>query len=285
MTSRFLDEQQAVRYRQFHFDFPEHTLAGKVILVAGASGGLGSATAALLVKEGATVVLGYRANRARAEALATALATYGSGRVHLVEGDLREASARQRYLATAVQQGEFCGLVSFVGDPARLPPGAPADEDEHQSLQQSLEASWGVNFLAPVLLARLAGERMLSADTPGSIVLFSTMQAVGVFEGSVPYAAPKSALVHAAKILAKEWGGKANIRVNVVAPGATVAGMAESSIRGGKYDVYVEKGVIPRFGRPEDMACAVRFLLEPDNYVTGQVLTVDGGLTLRRDLR
>ena len=284
MASRFLDEQQVARYRQFHFDFPERTLAGKVVLVAGGSGGLGSATAAMLVKEGATVVLGYRANRARAEALATALATYGSGCVHLVEGDLREAAARQRYLAAA-DQGELYGLVSFVGDPARLPPGTPAGEQGHEALQQSLEASWGLNFLAPVLLARLAGERMQSAGTPGSIVLFSTMQAVGVFEGSLSYAAPKSALVHAAKILGKEWGGEANIRVNVVAPGATIAGMAEGSIRSGKYDVYVERGIVPRFGRPEDIARAVRFLLEPDNYVTGQVLTVDGGLTLRRDLR
>lgn len=285
MASRFLDEQEAAGYRQFRFDFPERALDGKVVLVAGGCGGLGSATAALLVKQGATVVLGYRANRARAEALATALATYGSGRVHLVEGDLREPSTRQAYLAAVTAQGELYGLVSLVGDPARLPPAAPADEQWHQSLQQSLEASWSLNFLAPVLLARLAGEGMLSAGTPGSIVLFSTMQAVGVFEGSVPYAAPKSALVQAAKILAKEWGGKANIRVNVVAPGATVAGMAESSIRSGKYDVYVEKGVVPRFGRPEDVARAVSFLLEPDNYITGQVLTVDGGLTLRRDLR
>ena len=284
MVSRFLDEQQVVRYRQFHFDFPERTLAGKVVLVAGGSGGLGSATAAMLVKEGATVVLGYRTNRARAEALATALATYGSGCVHLVEGDLREASARQRYLAAA-DQGELYGLVSFVGDPERLPPGAPAGEQGHEALQQSLEASWGLNFLSPVLLARLAGERMLSAGTPGSIVLFSTMQAVSVFEGSVSCAAPKSALIHAAKILGKEWGGEANIRVNVVAPGATIAGMAEGSIRSGKYDVYVERGIVPRFGRPENIARAVRFLLEPDNYVTGQVLTVDGGLTLRRDLR
>jgi len=81
-------------------------------------------------------------------------------------------------------------------------------------------------------------------------------------------------------VLAREWGGQTNIRVNAVAPGATAAGMAEASIRAGKYDEYLEKGVIPRFGRPEDIARAVRFLLEPDNYITGQVLTVDGGLTL-----
>jgi NAD(P)-dependent dehydrogenase (short-subunit alcohol dehydrogenase family) len=59
--------------------------------------------------------------------------------------------------------------------------------------------------------------------------------------------------------------------------------MARASIDAGKYDRYVERGVIPRFGRPEDVAKVVRLLLEPDSYITGQVITVDGGLTLRRD--
>jgi len=62
------------------------------------------------------------------------------------------------------------------------------------------------------------------------------------------------------------------------------AGMALASINSGKYDRFVRSGVIPRFGRAEDVARAVRFFVEPDNYVTGQVLLVDGGLTLRRDL-
>jgi NAD(P)-dependent dehydrogenase (short-subunit alcohol dehydrogenase family) len=56
--------------------------------------------------------------------------------------------------------------------------------------------------------------------------------------------------------------------------------MAQASIASGKYDRYIEDGVIGRFGRAEDIARAVRFFLEPDNYVTGQVLCVDGGMTL-----
>ena len=56
--------------------------------------------------------------------------------------------------------------------------------------------------------------------------------------------------------------------------------MAEASIASGKYDRYLKEGIIPRFGQAEDVARAVRFFLEPDNYVTGQVLSVDGGITL-----
>jgi len=103
------------------------------------------------------------------------------------------------------------------------------------------------------------------------------MQGTAVFAGSTTYAAPKAALVHTARILAKQW----KIRVNVVAPGVNNAGMAGQSVQSGKYDPFIEKKVIPRFGRPEDVARAVLFFLEPDNYVTGQVLTVDGGLSLK----
>ena len=79
-------------------------------------------------------------------------------------------------------------------------------------------------------------------------------------------------------------GSGLDVRVNIVAPGVTTAGMARASVDAGKYDPYVERKVIPRFGRPEDVAKVVRLLLEPDSYITGQVLAVDGGLTLRRDL-
>jgi NAD(P)-dependent dehydrogenase (short-subunit alcohol dehydrogenase family) len=137
-----------------------------------------------------------------------------------------------------------------------------------------------VNYMGPILLAREAAERMKAKGTPGAIVLISTMQAVSLFPNSTAYAAQKAALTHAARILAKECRGPANIRVNVVCPGVNQAGMAEASIRAGKYNRYLNEGIIPRFGRALDVAKVVRFLLEPDSYITGQVLTVDGGLTL-----
>jgi pteridine reductase len=143
-----------------------------------------------------------------------------------------------------------------------------------------MRQSHEVNYEGPILLARAAAERMKASGVPGAIVLFSTMQAIALFPGSTAYSGEKAALLHSARILAKECRGASNIRVNVIAPGVMAAGMAEASIASGKYERYISDGVIPRYGRAEDVARAVRFFVEPDNYITGQVLSVDGGITL-----
>ncbi len=240
------------------------SLRGREILLAGGSGGLGSAVVGLLAGEGARLVVSYLANRERAERF--------SANAHVIQADLAVDADRQRLLDAAPQ---LYGLVVFAGNPARVPAGANPRE-----AVAAMTRSHEVNYLGPILLAREAADRMKAARTPGAIVLMATMQAVALFPGSTAYAAQKAALAHSARILAKECRGPANIRVNVVSPGVTAAGMAEASIASGKYDGYLTSGVIPRYGRAEDAARAVRFFLEPDNYVTGQVLSVDGGITL-----
>jgi len=232
-----------------------NSLTGLEIVLAGGAGGLGRASARQLAAEGASLVISYRENRERAAPLASL------GRV--IQADLGSPDDRRRLLDAAPA---LYGLVVFAGQPAR----------SQDRLAQSLEA----NFTGPILLAHEAVERMKASGTAGAVVLFGTMQAGALFPGSTAYAAPKAALVHAARILAKENRGKSNIRVNVICPGVNSAGMAEASIASGKYDNYLSRGVIPRYGEAGDVAKAVRFFLEPDNYVTGQVLTIDGGLTL-----
>jgi 3-oxoacyl-[acyl-carrier protein] reductase len=220
-------------------------LEGLSILLAGGAGGLGSVTAELLLSEGANVIV--------------------SSRSHGIQADITKAEGRARLLDSVP---DLYGLVVFAGNPAR------------GTGEEAMRLSHLVNYEGPILLARETAERMKARGTEGAIVLFSTMQAVALFPGSTVYASEKAALLHAARILAKEVRGPANIRVNVIAPGVMAAGMAEASIASGKYDRYIHDGVIPRFGKGVDVARAVRFLLEPDNYVTGQVLSVDGGITL-----
>lgn len=229
-----------------------------------------------MASEGAQVVIGYRKDRDRAQSLKQALeARYGQT-VHLVEGDISDQTTRARYVEAADAIGEgIYGMVCFTGDPARVKFDAATEDDLHASMQ--------LNYIAPILLAREAARRMRERATSGALVLLSTMQAVAVFESSINYAGPKTALIQAARVMAKEMGGPGGIRVNVIAPGVNRAGMALKSIESGKYDYFIEQKIIPRFGRPEDVARVVRLLLEPDNYITGQIITVDGGLTLRRD--
>ncbi len=230
-------------------------------MLAGGAGGLGSEAARLLATEGAHVVVSYRSQAERAAALAPF--------AQVQQANLAIAEDRRLLLDAAP---EIYGLVVFSGDPARV--ADPAH------MHDAMLLSHEVNFMGPMLLAREAAERMKNRSEPGAIVLISTMQAVALFANSTAYAAQKAALLHAGRILAKECRGTANIRVNVICPGVNQAGMAEASIRAGKYNKFLDEGTIARFGRALDVAKTVRFLLEPDNYITGQVITVDGGLTL-----
>ena len=231
------------------------------MVLAGGVGGLGSATASLLLDEGVKLVLSYRSNRERAERWRE--------RAMVLPADLASVVDRARLLDASPS---LYGLVVFAGNPARV--AQPSE------METAMAVSHEINYLGPVLLAREAAVRLRNSSAQGAIVLVSTMQANALFPGSTVYAAQKAALQHAALILAKECRGALNIRVNVLSPGIIDAGMAQASIASGKYDRFREEGIIPRFGRAADVARAVRFLLEPDNYVTGQVLCVDGGITL-----
>jgi NAD(P)-dependent dehydrogenase (short-subunit alcohol dehydrogenase family) len=273
MPSKYWDEKLADQLRQFRYEFPEKRLAGKTVIVAGGTGGLGSALVALLAREGAKLIVGYRWNRERAEALRGAIQEQFNAAIELVAGDIAEAAVIEEYVAAVQRTSQpLVGAAIFPGDPARVALEALTRE--------TMTASVESNYVGPVLLAKRLGEIMEQTNDGGSLVMLATMQAIAPFASSVNYAAPKAALVHAARILAQQWD---KVVVNVVAPGATVAGMAESSVRSGKYDRHIASGAISRFGRPEDVARAVRFFLEPGQYANGEVLVVDGGLTIRRD--
>jgi NAD(P)-dependent dehydrogenase (short-subunit alcohol dehydrogenase family) len=233
----------------------QSSLRDREVIVAGGSGGLGAETVKMLASEGAHVIAGYARNRERAEEL--------RGVATLVQADITKEKDRAHLLHSA---RSLYALVVFSGMAARS--------------EELTEESLAVNYLGPIRLAREAAEQMKQAKTHGAIVLVSTMQAMAVFPNSTAYAAPKAALVHAAQILAKECRGATNIRVNVVCPGVIEAGIALTTIKQGKYERYLKENAISRYGLPVDVARAVRLFLEPDNYITGQSVVIDGGLTL-----
>src|ERR1700679_2059775 len=242
MTSQYWDAAQARAYHEFRYRFPEASLGGKTVVVAGGSGGLGASTVALLAREGTHLIVGYRANRERAEALRAAIeSSYGST-VSLVAGDIASAAVREAFLTAAQKfSAPLAGVAIFPGDPARV-----AFEDLNR---ETLLASVESNYLGPVLLAKELGAAMESSAEGGSVVLLASMQALAVFPSSLNYAAAKAALVHAARILAQQWS---HVRVNVVAPGATTVGMATASVQSGKYDRHVASGPGGRSGRRGD---------------------------------
>lgn len=262
-----LTSQVKLSFVQSRSEKEAGVLKGKSIILAGGSGGLGAFLAEELASRGAVPVIGCRNNRERAEALAGRLSEKYGVRVPVVVGDVLDSVVRKELVDTAREAGDLYGLVPLIGNPARVLIEKATEHDLIESMR--------VNFAGPVLLARDFAAAI--GDRDGAIVFISTMQAVAVFPGSTVYAAPKAALIHSARILAKQW----KIRVNVVAPGVNNAGMAEESVNSGKYDPFVEKKLILRFGHPQDIARVILFFLVPDNYVTGQVLTVDGGLTLK----
>ena len=122
--------------RSFDFDFTDRALAGCVVLVAGGTGGLGSATVALLAREGAVVVAGYLRDRERAEGLKEAVEARYKATVHLVEGDISDPVVRARYVETADALGEgLYGFVCFTGDPARVKFDVVTDSELRDSMQ------------------------------------------------------------------------------------------------------------------------------------------------------
>lgn len=239
-----------------------------VTIVLGASGGLAEAVLEQLAAAGHALVLQGR-DRAKLEGRADGL----DGPSAIVCGEIEQPELIGDCWAAAEELGEPFGLVVLTGVAIRL-----AAEEQTAA---ALAAGFATNTAGPLLAIRGWCERM--GEREGNAVVLSTMQAVYPFEGSLAYAVSKAALEVGVQVLAKDHGPR--LRVNAIAPGVNEAGMALSSIARGKYQPYLEAGTIPRYGAAGDVAGAIAFLLTPGLYMTGQTLLLDGGLTLRRDMR
>lgn len=234
-------------------------LTGRRALVIGA-GGIGAEVAAALAAHGALVTA---ADLDPAVAEATAERCGGQ---HLAL-DVTDAVAVER-LAT-------CGvpdvLVTTVGANVRTPLARYTDADFDRVI--------ALNLRSVFLLLRAYGPRMAEAGG-GSFIAFSSIRAVTVEPGQGVYAASKAGLVQLVRTAAAEHG-RSGVRFNAIAPGV-VATELTAQIRADETwnAAYAGKSALQRWARPDEMAGAAVFLASPaSTFVTGSVLTVDGGWT------
>jgi NAD(P)-dependent dehydrogenase (short-subunit alcohol dehydrogenase family) len=244
------------------------------VLVTGASSGLGARFARVLRDAGARPVLAAR----RAERLEQLRADLGADAVDVVTCDVNDDGDRRRLVEFACERhGRIDGLVNNAGTSAAGP-----------ALKLGVEAFDGVlatNLVAPFALSCLVAERM-RAGGGGAIVNVASAMAMRSIEllPDAAYVASKAGLIGLTRELASQWG-RHEIRVNALAPGFFTSEMTAelATLEDGAYPSWLLNQIpLGRAGREEELDQALTFLLgDGGSFVTGQVLTVDGGMVTR----
>ncbi|VTU29840.1 MULTISPECIES: SDR family NAD(P)-dependent oxidoreductase [unclassified Variovorax] len=243
-------------------------LKDKIIVVTGGASGIGRATTQVLAAHGAVVHVG---DLDLAGAQGTAEGCEG-GRVSAAALDLAQADSVKAFAAEVLaRHGRVDGLVNAAGFD-KVGPFIKNDP----ALWERLVA---VNLLGAMRLTQLVLPSMISANAGKIVNIASDAGRVGSM-GETAYAATKGGLIAFTKSLAREMA-RHQINVNVVCPGPTDTPLFNAQASEGLREALISAIPFRRLGQPEDIAEAVRYLMGPhSNYVTGQVLSVSGGLTM-----
>jgi len=246
-------------------------LQDRTALVTGGSRGIGRAVVQAFAAAGAKVAFVYRGNAAAAESL-VADVTAAGGTALALQGDVADPAAAPRCVATVLEKwGRLDVLVNNAGV-IRDGLFVRMDADAWDQVIRT-------NLYGTFHFCRAVVEPMALRQRSGRIINVSSVAADYVNAGQTNYAASKGAVNALTRALAVEVAGR-NVTVNAIAPGFIETDMSEA-VRNKAGD-FIKK-VIPmkRIGKPEDVAQVALFLAGPAAaYVTGQVITVDGGLSL-----
>jgi 3-oxoacyl-[acyl-carrier protein] reductase len=251
-------------------DIPD--LRDKVVLITGASTGIGAAAARAFGQNGAKVAINFRASRAEAEAVAEDVRA-GGGEAVLVQDDVTEPEAPARILAATVAAfGRLDILVNNAGALIRRTPVADYT-DEY------LEAVLDLNVKQVVRFVREAAVQMRRQGGGGAIINLASIAARhGGGPGSVLYAAAKGFVATATRGWAKELV-KDRIRVNAVSPGVIMTPFHERYSTAEQLSAMQAAIPMDRLGTPEECVGAFLYLAseQMSSFVTGQMLEVNGG--------
>ena len=243
---------------------------GKTAIVTGGSRGIGRACVARLTTEGAKVALVYHSNRDAAEELVAELKD-APGEIQAFQADVRDAERASELVDQLFNEWERIDvLVNSAGIVKDGLMGAMTQEQWQSVVETNLGGTY--NYCHAVT-------QPMMMQRSGSIVNISSTAAEFASRGQVNYAASKGGINGLTRALAKELAPR-KVRVNAVSPGMIETDMSQV-VRGIAGDQI--KGVIPmkRIGQPEEIGSVVAFLASDDaSYLTGQVLRVDGGLSL-----
>ena len=261
-------------------------LKGKTALITGASSGIGQAIAIRLAQEGCNIAINYRKSPEGAEDTEEQAMQKACGQVEncgvqslLIQGDVsQEADIIDMVNAVIDQFGSLDILINNAG--------IQTERASHEIPTDEFDRVIAVNLRGAYLCARETIKRLLAQQRSGVIINISSVHEIIPRPSYVSYSISKGGMGNLTKTLALEYANR-GIRVNAIAPGATITPINEAWTDDPEQKAIVESHIpMGRAGTSEEMAAAVAFLVSDEaSYITGQTLFIDGGLTLYADFR
>ena len=245
-------------------------LAGKVALVTGASRGIGRAIALQLAAEGAKVAINFAGNTAKAEEVKAEIESKG-GETFLVQSNVASAEAVDDMVAKIVEKWDKIDILVNNA-------GITRDNLLMRMKETDFDEVISTN-LKGVFNCTKAVSKLMAKQRSGRIVNMASIVGITGNAGQTNYAAAKAGIIGFSKSAAKELAAR-GVTVNVVAPGFIETDMT-SVLSDNIKETMLKDIPLGRVGKPEDIANAVKFLVSDQAaYITGQVLRVDGGMSM-----